>query len=212
MEENVNQILGIGDNEEAKPQSLNFNSSKYEINNSAETTLSIVSKIVLVLGLVGGLILLCTMSTTEIPEGYYGTRTEINPTGIAVGITSMISSVMFWAFIQVIVNISNNLKNINYALTKHVQGNVPSSNNSTTSKQAQNEIIIKGDFMNNSAAALFANKVRDFLIKAKNEGYGDDYIRSGIDNCKRQYGSVAKEANYDLDSIIASVQEQINNL
>lgn len=115
-EENINEILGIEDS--MKSQVRQTVNSPNSTDNSAEKTLSLIASIILWLGILGSVICLFTITTTEvIRPGYYSrTETVFNPAGLAITIGMLISTVATWALLKVFVNISRTLKQINSKL------------------------------------------------------------------------------------------------
>lgn len=192
---------------------------RFKINESAESTLNTISWIVLFLGIIGGIIILATMSEVEVPGAYYS-HTVTNPTGIALGIATIISSVMWWALFQVFINISNSLKNIYYEVKKPATANDSKSKVLEESVKPSNETVkeideskidksIKGNFMSNNDAAEFATRVKEYLEEAIANKYGKRHVQDDLEYYKRRLGDKAEEAGFNLDEIIASIKEQV---
>lgn len=88
----------------------------FNIKDSAEGTLYAIANLVLLVGLLLGIIVIIATS-----DGYtHGdfTSDEIRNIGLVIGISTMIGSIITYAFLHVVVNISNNLKNINKILSE----------------------------------------------------------------------------------------------
>ena len=80
-----------------------------EENTSKEKLLNYVSIIFLVIGIIGGIICLCSCY----PEvGEYYTRHKFNPIMFASGISAIVLSILNYAFLQVIIQISLTLKGL----------------------------------------------------------------------------------------------------
>lgn len=82
-----------------------------EDENSAEETLNKVAAIVLFLGFVTTIILLFTLTYIDNPNPYIDKKV-FNPTGFALTCSTFFSSLIAWAFMRVLANISLTLKDI----------------------------------------------------------------------------------------------------
>lgn len=87
----------------------------FNIKDSAEGTLYAIANLVLIVGLLLGIIVI--IATSDCYTNDF-TSDEIRNIGLVIGISTMIGSIITYAFLQVVVNISNNLKNINKILSE----------------------------------------------------------------------------------------------
>lgn len=115
-EENVNEVLGI----EEYTDPNNPNTSANEVagsNNSAENTLNVIAGITLWVGIIGTIFCLLTLTTTKVVDPTYKYSihydTIFNPAGLAISIGVLFSTIVTWALLRVIANISTSLKEIN---------------------------------------------------------------------------------------------------
>ena len=108
MEENINQVLGI---EEEEPTTPKVTSSNENNSVSAEETLNAIAYIVLILGLITGVICMCTICFIDDPRPYHYEK-MFNPSGFATTIAIFLTSLATWALFRVIANISMSLKEI----------------------------------------------------------------------------------------------------
>lgn len=106
MEENVNEILGV--KQSSTPEETN---EVVSVDNSAESALKIIANIILGCGIIASAICLGTLCFVE--QGDYSTETVFNPTGFAITIMVLFSSLVSWGLLKVIANISLTLKEIN---------------------------------------------------------------------------------------------------
>ena len=85
---------------------------------TAIDTLKSVAVIALILGIFGAIIIWITIGTIEAPkEGHiYLTEKAANPQGIILGFEVLFSSIMAWAFFNVICNIAESLLAIRKSL------------------------------------------------------------------------------------------------
>lgn len=90
-----------------------------EISTSAESTLTTVGGIILVLGIIATVILACTTLKTETNNGYYH-REEFNPMGLALTVGTLLSTLATWAVLRVIANISLRLKAIQETMPRRL--------------------------------------------------------------------------------------------
>lgn len=121
MEENVNKILGVSNESEAKTEAkTEVQQQEKTINNEAEDMLSSIANVILIVGLLSTLV--CTFTIcfiTGVKSGYtYVEETVFNPTGFATTITILFSTLISWSVMKVIANISLTLKDINKKLDK----------------------------------------------------------------------------------------------
>jgi len=77
-----------------------------------EKILKIIANILLFLGIVATVVCAFTITYTNIRAGFLRYK-EISEIGIAITIGVFIFSILVWAFLRVICNISNNLKELN---------------------------------------------------------------------------------------------------
>lgn len=111
-EENVNKILGI-------EESVNNGDSEIQstTSNAAENTLYKIAAIVLWVGIIGTVYCLFTLTTTKVidPTYHYSIHydTIFNPSGLAISVGVFLSTLISWALLKVIANISITLKEIN---------------------------------------------------------------------------------------------------
>lgn len=91
----------------------------FEISYGAERLLAILAKIIFIFGILAGLIIImASLSDTGSSNPYYHGESYDSVIGLIIGITTIIGSITTFAFIHVIINISNNLKNINKVLSE----------------------------------------------------------------------------------------------
>lgn len=109
-EDNVNEILGI---EETTKEVAEKPVKSEEINNSAENTLVVIGNIVLAAGILVGVICLFTICWVDSGKYHYSTDIVFNPTGFAMTVGIILSSLLTWAVLKVVANISKTLKEIN---------------------------------------------------------------------------------------------------
>lgn len=64
---------------------------------------------------------MASLSDTSSSNPYYHGESYDSVIGLIIGITTIIGSITTFAFIHVIINISNNLKNINKVLSKKIR-------------------------------------------------------------------------------------------
>lgn len=109
MEENLNQTTGI-EQQTATPQP---EVKEQPIDNSAESTLTIIAVIILILGIIATLICACTLMFVQNPEYHYIDKKIFNPAGFATTVEVLAGTLITWASLGVFVNISITLKEIN---------------------------------------------------------------------------------------------------
>ena len=112
-DENINDVLGI----EETPEQNETSEYETNANNAAENTLNVIAVTVLWVGIIGTLFCLFTLTTTKVVDPYYTYsihyNTVFNPSGLAVSVGVLLSSLTTWAVLKVIANISISLKEIN---------------------------------------------------------------------------------------------------
>lgn len=110
-EENVNEVLGIEETSSME------NNETQNTSNAAENTLNTIAAIVLWVGIIGTIFCLFTLTTTKVvdPTYHYSIHydTIFNPSGLAISIGVLLSTLISWALLKVIANISITLKEIN---------------------------------------------------------------------------------------------------
>lgn len=120
---NINDVLGI----EEMPEQNNTSEYETNANNAAENTLNIIANIVLWVGIIITIVCLFTLTTNKVVDPAYTYaieydiaqyetvqyKTVFNPSGLAVSIGVLLSSLTTWAVLKVITNISISLKEIN---------------------------------------------------------------------------------------------------
>ena len=117
MEEDLQSTLDL--KPDANQNSQDSDSTEaYPVNNSAEIRLETISVLVLIFGIIAGVVILFTMSFTEVPADFGESHHVVNPAGIALGIATIVSSILWWTVRQVFVNISYSLKNIAASVSK----------------------------------------------------------------------------------------------
>lgn len=105
----VEDALGLNDQPSKVDNEAKYNSPQSGLgDNSAESVIAVVAYVTLVLGILGsliyGIVLMDHKSTT--------------PMGWCILIGGTLSSIITWAFLMVIANISNNIRQIKYELRK----------------------------------------------------------------------------------------------
>lgn len=88
-------------------------SKDIKIDLSAENTLKTIAKIVLVIGVIATLVLLFTIVWVDSGRYNYITDTVFNPAGFATTLAVFLSTLISWASLRVLADISINLKEIN---------------------------------------------------------------------------------------------------
>lgn len=123
-EENINEVLGIEETvtESPKKQGIFDNMPETQTNNesqsnAAENTLKGIATLVLWAGIIGTIFCLFTLTTTKVvdPTYHYSIHydTIFNPAGLAISVGVLLSTLISWALLKVIANISISLKEIN---------------------------------------------------------------------------------------------------
>ena len=82
---------------------------------SAEKVLSIIANVVLGIGILVTIILLFTVCWVDSGHYYYTKDIVFNPIGFATTIGVLLSSIISWALLRVICNISYSLKALRYS-------------------------------------------------------------------------------------------------
>ena len=115
LKENLSQQVGETTSVKAPNNTISKNS---EPKNTAIDTLKSVAFVALILGIFGAIIIWVTIGTIELPkEGYiYLKEKAANPQGIILGFEVLFSSIMAWAFFNVICNIAESLLAIRKSL------------------------------------------------------------------------------------------------
>lgn len=90
-----------------------------EISTSAESTLTSIGGIILVLGIIATVILACTTLQTKVYNGYYHDE-QFNPMGLAITLGTFLSTLATWAVLRVIANISLRLKAIQETMPRRL--------------------------------------------------------------------------------------------
>ena len=118
-----------GDESHKKQESYNDYESyevKNHMKNGAENAITLIANVILILGIIATVICALTtifVGTPQIDYTAYGkvtveTAKEFNPYGLALTLIILFSTIMQWAFMKVIANISLNIKDINKKLGK----------------------------------------------------------------------------------------------
>lgn len=133
MEENVNEALGLVNSETPIAPKKEVQEVKI-VDNSAEKTLATIANIVLLLGIIGTLICIFTLTFIDVPKSGYHYRTEkaFSPSGFATTVMVLFSTLISWSVMKVLSNISLTLKDLNSKVkgeqitpgTSHVTNNV----------------------------------------------------------------------------------------
>lgn len=106
MEENVNEALGIGGSDAQKKDV-----QKKSDENSAEKTLQGVATFIMICGIISTIICLFSMTFIDVDTGYHK-ETVFNPSGFAVTVGVLLSTLISWSTMMVLANISLTLKDI----------------------------------------------------------------------------------------------------
>lgn len=102
MENNINEILGVTQEKKQEINKMN------KINVSKENLLDKISHLILIIGILGGIIFLFSC----FPDvGTYRVQREFNPIIFSYGVVSILFSILNYAFMQVVIQISLSLKN-----------------------------------------------------------------------------------------------------
>lgn len=119
-EENINELLDIEESSKENSRTVPINAINKSGNDVAEYTLNTIAKVVLWVGIIGTIFCLFTLTTTKVVDPTYKYSihydTIFNPGGLAISIAVLISSIITWALLRVIANISKTLKEINSKL------------------------------------------------------------------------------------------------
>lgn len=90
---------------ESEPVQMRY--SSHSTNSSAETIINVLAALLLIAGVIGGFALIISGANSS--GGYY----DAGPVEIVLGIIVIFISVIQWAFVKIIINMSRNLFNIN---------------------------------------------------------------------------------------------------
>ena len=89
------------------------------ISASAENTLKTIATIILICGLLATLVLLLTTVFVE-KQGYYKSEVVFNPTGFAMTLGCLLSTLASWSALKVFANISLRLKGIQETIPRRL--------------------------------------------------------------------------------------------
>lgn len=92
---------------EVEPKPVQNGYSSHSTNATAETIINVLAALLLIAGVIGGFALIIEGANSS--GGYY----DAGPAQIVFGIIVIFISVIQWAFVKIIINISRNLFNIN---------------------------------------------------------------------------------------------------
>lgn len=136
-----------------------------EISTSAESTLTTIGNIILILGLISTFILALTTLQTEVYNGYrYEER--FNPMGLGITIGTLLSSLATWAVLRVIANISLRLKAIQETMPRRLIIEAEIKTVEITEEKAE-EKAVKIDF---TVGEIVLYKGKKYPIWDINEG------------------------------------------
>ncbi len=117
--EDLEKVLGIGEERNTTPYNLDmkekvmsFANNSSTGDNLAETILAIFAYALLVLGILSGIIAGFAIASEGYNNEFYGFLAFI---GISI------PSVLSWAVCMVVVNISNNIRQIKYKVQEHLK-------------------------------------------------------------------------------------------
>lgn len=113
VDENINELLGVENSPISNNSTKNVEEANKQPSYTAETTLTVIANIVLVVGIIVGLICLFTICWVDSGKYSYSRDTVFNPSGFMGTIGVFVSSIVTWAVLKVFANISTNLKQIN---------------------------------------------------------------------------------------------------
>lgn len=88
-------------------------SKDVRIDLSAENTLKTIAVVILVIGIIATLVLLVTIVWVDSGRYSYSTDIVFNPAGFATTLAVFLSTLISWASLRVLADISINLKKIN---------------------------------------------------------------------------------------------------
>lgn len=112
-DENINELLGVENSSISNKPTEKVEGVIEEPSYAAETTLTVIANIVLVVGIIVGLICLFTICWVDSGKYSYSEDIVFNPSGFAGTIGVFVSSIVTWAVLKVFANISTSLKQIN---------------------------------------------------------------------------------------------------
>ncbi|MBQ5896082.1 MAG: hypothetical protein IIW75_05895 [Bacteroidaceae bacterium] len=122
------QYQGPQQQYQGQPQNPNqqqlYHYQPSHMKNGAENSITFVAYTILILGIIATVYMFATVVFIDVPvNGYgyswefpYATRKEFNPGGLFATLLVLFTTIMQWAFMKVIANISLNLKDINKKL------------------------------------------------------------------------------------------------
>lgn len=114
MENNINEVLGVNENNVANASNEQENKSyTVQEGQSAEETLLVISSIILVVGLIATAICLFYLTFYRVDRWGEVSHDEFNPSGFATTVMVLVSTLISWATLRVFANISITLKEIN---------------------------------------------------------------------------------------------------
>ena len=106
-EEYTNKVPCKEDTPKTNNDSFNTETATESVNKNAEDTLDSVASLILVLGIIGTVFCLFTLTTTKVvdPDYHYSTQyiTIFNPVGIAISIGVLFSTITTWAVLKILV-------------------------------------------------------------------------------------------------------------
>ena len=106
MEDNVNQILGVDNNEPTKQEVKETNPF-----NSEEKVLRIIANVILVVGVLTGIICLGELTMIDVGSGWIKS-TVFNAAGFAASVSIILTTLALWAGLRLIASVSRTLRNI----------------------------------------------------------------------------------------------------
>ena len=94
---------------------------KSHMKNGPENTITTIANLILILGIIATIICAATTILTDSPKINYQTGLRhtvkvFNPMGLVLTLTIFFTTIMQWAFMKVVANISLNIKDINNKL------------------------------------------------------------------------------------------------
>ena len=97
---------------------------KKHMKNSAENAITLLANLILIFGIIATIICAFTTIFVDTPQISYGsfarasvnTTKEFNPMGLILTLMVLFTTIMQWAFMKVVANISLNIKDINNKL------------------------------------------------------------------------------------------------
>ena len=120
------QIYHNGNSESNENHENHENYESYEtkshMRNGAENAINIIANLILILGIIATVICAFTTIFIDVPRinymkpGLGDTTKEFNPMGLIMTLIILFTTIMQWAFMKVVANISLNIKDINNKL------------------------------------------------------------------------------------------------